>query len=499
MAAQDTHKVNPPDIPEHDLLRVIGKGAYGEVWLARNTLGTYRAVKVIYRASFDHDRPYERELRAIREVEPITRQHEGLVDILQVGERDDLFYYVMELADDVGGNLEIEPESYQAKTLSQVLHAQERLPVPQVLELGKKMASALAHLHEHQLVHRDVKLANLLYVQGRIKLADVGLVAPADASFSLVGTFGYIPREGPGRPAADIYALGKVLYELATGKDRADFPEVDVMDPALRGLNKVFLKACADEPNDRFRSATEMAHVLEQLETEFDEDGLYHPPMRATSKRAWIFLGIAVVVIGLAIRPGKKEPDPPPAGAVSERADPARVTEYSFGFKHVHGPGADRHVVRRVNMQKYSEWQDPPVTYWGPGKDQIQGLLTQKFSLAVPIQSGQIKAALASYNFSKKPVNVLGEGGGGCSLWASKDGTNWLKLADNPMPKELSSYLNYDQPLPSEVLGGNDLYIQFRAEAQGNELARYVSAQFGRSSRDSTNEVFRIDLNGSEP
>ena len=90
-------------IPEHELVRPIAAGAYGQVWLARNRLGAYRAVKIVYRASFDHDRPFEREFAGIKAFEPISRSHEGLVDLLQVG-RDDVagyFYYVMELADAV--------------------------------------------------------------------------------------------------------------------------------------------------------------------------------------------------------------------------------------------------------------------------------------------------------------------------------------------------------------------------------------------------------------
>ena len=235
------------------------------MWLARSALGAYRAVKVIHRSQFDHERPYERELRAIREVEPFTRQHEGLVDILQVGQRENYFYYVMELADDLKGKGELDPETYQPRTLTMELYERERLPPETTCSLGVTIAKALAFLHENNLVHRDVKLSNIIYVKGQAKLADVGLVTRSDASFSLVGTYGYIPREGPGRPSADIYALGKVLYEAATGKDRADFPEIDVMDPALKGLNRVFLKACVDEPDDRYASAGLMADELEGL------------------------------------------------------------------------------------------------------------------------------------------------------------------------------------------------------------------------------------------
>ena len=89
----------PPAIPDHELLRLIGRGSYGEVWLARSKLGTLRAVKIVYRATFEDSRPFEREFKGIQKFEPISRSHEGLVDILQVGGAEDYFYYVMELAD----------------------------------------------------------------------------------------------------------------------------------------------------------------------------------------------------------------------------------------------------------------------------------------------------------------------------------------------------------------------------------------------------------------
>src|SRR5438445_12822086 len=92
----------PPQIPDHELLRRVGEGAYGEVWLARNVMGTYRAVKIVYRRSFSDDRPYEREFAGIKRFEPISRAHGSQVDILHVGRNEaaGYFYYVMELADD---------------------------------------------------------------------------------------------------------------------------------------------------------------------------------------------------------------------------------------------------------------------------------------------------------------------------------------------------------------------------------------------------------------
>lgn len=92
---------SPPAIPDHKLLRPIGRGAYGEVWLARNIMGAWRAVKIIWRAQFDSERPYERELVGIRRFEPVSRSSGGLVHVLHVGRNDaaGYFYYVMELAD----------------------------------------------------------------------------------------------------------------------------------------------------------------------------------------------------------------------------------------------------------------------------------------------------------------------------------------------------------------------------------------------------------------
>src|SRR5207244_5377517 len=96
-----THAQTPPVIPDHELLRLIGVGSYGEVWLARSALGSLRAVKVVYRKSFDHDRPYEREFEGLKKFEPFSHARESQVDIFHVGRNNaaGFFYYIMELAD----------------------------------------------------------------------------------------------------------------------------------------------------------------------------------------------------------------------------------------------------------------------------------------------------------------------------------------------------------------------------------------------------------------
>src|SRR5262245_41596093 len=78
-------RVPSPIIPDHTLLRRIGKGSYGEVWHARNVMGTPRAVKIVYRRVFDSDRPYEREFAGIRRFEPVSRSHPSQLNVLHVG------------------------------------------------------------------------------------------------------------------------------------------------------------------------------------------------------------------------------------------------------------------------------------------------------------------------------------------------------------------------------------------------------------------------------
>jgi serine/threonine protein kinase len=264
---------DPPVIPDHELIRLIGSGSSGQVWLARNALHTYRAVKIVYQTTFRHKRPFEREFNGIQKFEPISRLHDGLVDILQVGRNDaeGYFYCVMELADDVATGQTIVPEQYSARTLAHDLARYKRLPIADCVQLGAAIASALSFLHKHGLIHRDIKPSNIVFVNGIPKLADIGLVAEMSEARSYVGTEGFIPPEGPGTVSADIYSLGKVLYEISTGQDRNDYPELptqlgdSVEDQMIIQFNKIVLKACRTGPRQRYQSAEDMAEALREF------------------------------------------------------------------------------------------------------------------------------------------------------------------------------------------------------------------------------------------
>jgi hypothetical protein len=263
-----------PTIPDHEVLRKIGGGSYGEVWLARSITGALRAIKVVWREDFDDERGFEREFEGILKFEPISRDHPGLMNILHVGRSPDgFYYYVMELGDDIVTGRDINPVEYVPRTLREDGKAvNEPLPVDLVIDVGVRLAEALEHLHERGLAHRDVKPSNVIFVNGRAKLADIGLVA-ARGQRTFVGTEGFVPPEGPGSAQADVYSLGKVLYEIATGKDRLQFPELpeelpeDTNRKRWLSLNNIICDVCEPYLAKRgIRTAGELAEALRGLQ-----------------------------------------------------------------------------------------------------------------------------------------------------------------------------------------------------------------------------------------
>jgi serine/threonine protein kinase/tetratricopeptide (TPR) repeat protein len=252
-----------PSIPDHELIRCIGQGSYGAVWLAKSVMGTYRAVKIVRRGSFSDGCPFEREFAGLKRFEPISRTHPGFVGILHVGRNEGggYFYCIMEVADDVASGQAIQPETYEPRTLGSDLARRARLPLSDCLEIGMCLAAALKDLHRHGLVHRDIKPSNIIFVNGAPKLADIGLVTAISEATTSLGTRGYAPPEDPGRPTADLYSLGKVLYQISTGKGPEHFPELPAercdlgADAQFIRFNDVLLRACQSTAPKRYQSA----------------------------------------------------------------------------------------------------------------------------------------------------------------------------------------------------------------------------------------------------
>jgi serine/threonine protein kinase len=150
-----------------------------------------------------------------------------------------------------------------------------------VLECGLQIADGLAHLHRHGLIHRDIKPANIIFVDDRVKLADIGLVtdiAAPGSEITFIGTPGYMPPEGHGTESADVFSLGKLLYVALTGLSVQKFP--DFPDALLNGkdseavseLAGVLLQACEPIASERIQTADELIGSLRSLQKRFVAD-----------------------------------------------------------------------------------------------------------------------------------------------------------------------------------------------------------------------------------
>ncbi|MCB1065527.1 MAG: SUMF1/EgtB/PvdO family nonheme iron enzyme [Verrucomicrobiae bacterium] len=287
--------------------------------------GSYRAVKIVRREDFEREKTFEREFEGIQHYEKVSQDHTGLVDVLHAGRnaKEGYYYYVMELADDVDSGAEIDETNYRPRTLASDLKQHRLRSVNECVAVGALLAEALGHLHANGLTHRDVKPSNIIFVKGVAKLADVGLVA-SSGQRTYVGTEGYVPPEGPGTSSADLYSLAMVLYEMGTGKDRLEFPELPTnmeLPPTVnrdewRALNGVICRAGAPDPRRRFESGEALAAALRRI--------VDPTPLPASSwKRKLAAVAAIILAAGLGAvgfstyREFSTEPIPPPPAATT--------------------------------------------------------------------------------------------------------------------------------------------------------------------------------------
>jgi len=295
------HGDSPPDVPDFDLLRPIGRGGFGQVWLATNrTTGRLRAVKVISLRRSDAADPAGREITSITRLEASVRtEHPNLLNIYHVGKTAEFLFYVMDPADDASGGAASSDPGYRPATLRSRL---ERGPLPpdDCLLCARQLLAGLASLHRAGMVHRDVKPENCLFVERELKLADFGLVTEADVQMSRVGTQKYMPPDGRMDTRADVYAAGLVIYEMVADLPADCFPRLaerahEVIDhPTLNRLNRLVLRACQPNPKARFQDADEMLAALRASESQ-------PAAPKARRRRVVASLACALVAILLAI------------------------------------------------------------------------------------------------------------------------------------------------------------------------------------------------------
>jgi len=289
-----------PEVPGFDLIRPIGKGGFGEVWLAANrATGRFRAVKIIATARPGIIDLAGREVTSIIRLEAnLHRQHPNLVHIHHVGECPGHIFFVMDLADDLMGTPGSADPSYRPATLQSRLQAGPLPPEECQRRIGELLAG-LAALHDAGMVHRDVKPANCLFVGGELRLADFGLLTEADRQMSRVGTESYMPPDGRMDARADVYAAGLTVYEMITGLPTTCFPSLGDQaekfadDPILQRLNRLVLRACQTAPDARYQNAREMLGELNRAQ-----------PTKAKwsfRRRGWIGACVACLLIAMVL------------------------------------------------------------------------------------------------------------------------------------------------------------------------------------------------------
>jgi len=272
----------------YEILAPLGAGGMGEVYRARDTrLGRDVAVKVLPQhlsSSPEVRARFEREARAVSSL-----NHPHICTLHDIGRQGDTDYLVMEMI--------------EGETLAQRL-SRGALPIAEVLRLGAQIAGALDRAHRAGVVHRDLKPGNVMLTRSGAKLMDFGLAkgtgtaaVPSDLSASptatspltaegmIVGTFQYMaPEQLEGREAdarSDLFALGVVLYEMATGRrafeakthasliaailkeEPRPLRTTDAMSPpSLERLVRLCLKK---DPDERIQSAHDVRLQLEGI------------------------------------------------------------------------------------------------------------------------------------------------------------------------------------------------------------------------------------------
>ena len=256
------------------ILGELGRGAMGVVYRAVDPMIEREVALKTLHAELPPDAAGEVRVRFLREARSAGRlSHPNIVTIFDVGEEGGAAYIAMELL--------------EGPSLHQMLRERQRIPFHTAADIIAQVADALHHAHQHSIVHRDVKPANVVVSPaGRAKLTDFGVayVPASDVTQhgSALGSPRYMaPEQVLGQPIdarADVFSLGVVLYELLTRRTPFEWPgdttvfalmqriagephpplrQIDAAIPA--GFDRIMDRALAKRPQDRYQSAAEFA------------------------------------------------------------------------------------------------------------------------------------------------------------------------------------------------------------------------------------------------
>lgn len=254
-------------LPGYQIEKLIGRGGMGAVYRGVQTsLDRNVAIKILPPGLGEHDPAFmERFLNEARLMAKLA--HPNVVTIFESGEtKEGQLYFVMELM--------------EGTDVARMIAEHGRLSVEQARSIYLRVCDALAAAHELGIVHRDIKPANVLInAKGVVKVGDFGLARLEDAAHGgftrtgfMVGTPDFLAPEAytPGGEIdgrADIYAVGVMLYQMLTGAlPRGAFKPASTLVPGLdRHFDSVISRAMQTKPDNRYASAAQMRHDLEQL------------------------------------------------------------------------------------------------------------------------------------------------------------------------------------------------------------------------------------------
>ncbi|MGX9133617.1 Stk1 family PASTA domain-containing Ser/Thr kinase [Rummeliibacillus sp. JY-2-4R] len=275
----------------YKILDVIGGGGMSNVYLAHDMILDRDVAMKILHYNFSNEQEMHRRFQ--REALSATSlTHPNIVSIYDVGEDGDMHYLVMEYV--------------KGQTLKQYIQKYAPLSATKCVDIMKQLTSGIAHAHQNQIIHRDIKPQNILMDENdNVKITDFGIaMALEDTSFtrtnSVLGTVHYLSPEqargGTATKKSDIYSLGIVLYELLTGHLpfsgesavaialkhlQSETPSVRAIVPSIpQSLENVVLKATAKDPLHRYASVEEMEEDLETvLSEERSQEAKFHTPV----------------------------------------------------------------------------------------------------------------------------------------------------------------------------------------------------------------------------
>ncbi|MEZ5061086.1 MAG: PASTA domain-containing protein [Solirubrobacterales bacterium] len=306
-------RLRPDEVVDdrYRLIERIGSGGMADVWRARdNELERDVAIKVLHE-NFARDREFVERFR--REASAAAGlQHPNVVSVYDRGSWEDTYYIAMELI--------------EGSSLRDLIN--KGLDVGESVEVTRQVLAAAGFAHSKGIVHRDLKPMNVLIDrEGRIRVTDFGIARAGDSEItqtgSVMGTAQYLsPEQAQGMDvtaAADIYAIGIMLFEMLTGRvpfegENAvaiamkqvgeDPPLPSSLNPEVGpALDAVVMKALAKDPAERYQTAAEMTAALDSAEADPEHGG--HTQRFAAmvaedeekSRRKWWILAAVLLLI----------------------------------------------------------------------------------------------------------------------------------------------------------------------------------------------------------